>query len=145
MPWIKPKSCFPLVLCLFPRKDQDCLQGQWRLPTHQNSSCGACCVLPHFPIPATVSPFLPFLLLLWAHGPGSTAEGLLQSLHTSVTSSITSYLLICVLGSRFGMRFGFPLRRETTAKGKANNSFLDTKRKNTKGRNCAGWCINRDP
>lgn len=132
VPQIKPRSCFPLVLFLFPRKNQDWSKGQWHLPKHWNSMCAAHCVLLHFPIsvsfpsPAMVSPFLPFLVQLWL---GSWAQQHSRkspetlSAPAKVMSPAKSPLLIWVLGSRFGMRFSFPLERETTAKGKASNSF----------------------
>lgn len=91
--------------------------------------CPLCPTFPFsvtFPSPAMVPPFLQFLLQLWT---GSWAQQHSRRAPESlpapakVVTPAKSPLLVCVLGSRFGMRFSFPLRQETTAQGKASNSF----------------------
>jgi len=118
MPWVKLRSCFPLVFCLFPRENQDWLHRQWPLPRHWNSSCVACCVLSHLPISAIVSPFLPFPLHLWADGSSSRTEGLLQTpLSVSLAASY-------MLSSRFGTRFSFHWEEKPQPKAKQTIFFL---------------------
>lgn len=148
MPWIRLRSCFPLGLCLFPWKYPDWLQGQWCLPKHPNSSYGAYCVMLHFPISATVSPFL---LHVWAYRPNSTAEGLLQPLvSVTLTDSLHIYWTMCrAVDLAWDLVFHWEEKPQPKAEQINGNLKGRILREGTvqadayTGRNCASWYIQK--
>lgn len=146
MPWIKPRSCFPLVLYLFPRKDQDWLKGQWHLSKHRNSPCAAHCVLL-FPF-LWLSPALPWFPHFYnfcfssgrAPGPSSTAEGLLNPcLHLQRWWHRPNHLYWSVCWA-VDLAWDSVFLWDKKPQPKAKQVILF----HTNRRNCASWHIHRD-